>query len=388
MKYLHLVRAALLRRRTRTLFTLLSVLAAFLLFGLLDTVRSTFAGASRSVAGADRLVTISKVSFTLSLPKSLYPRIQAVPGVADASYANWFGGVYQDPKNFFASQAVAPNYLSLYPELSLSDAEGQAFKNTRTGAVAGALLAKKFGWKVGDKIPLQATIFPQKDGTNTWTLDLVGIYHTKDPKQATQRENALLFNWDYFDEARQFGNGNIGWYIIRVADPKDADKVVHSIDALSFDSDHETKTQSEQAFQTAFVSQVADFGLIIGAIMGAVFFTLILLTGNTMAQAVRERIPELAVLKTIGFSNRSVLFLVLAEAVALLLLGALLGLGLATVVVGLVRTQLGGFFPIAPMGSDIWLQGLALAVLVGLIVGALPALRGMRLRIVDALSGR
>jgi len=215
----------------------------------------------------------------------------------------------------------------------------------------------------------------------------VGIFHTIDPKQVAQ-ENQLFFNWDYFDEARQFGNGNIGWFITRIADSKQADQVAQKIDALSFDSDHETKTQSEQAFNVAFVSQFADIGLIVGAIMGAVFFTLILLTGNTMAQAVRERIPELAVLKTIGFSNRSVLALVLAEAVALLLIGAALGLLLAGAVVAAVRLKLGTGFPLDTVGRDIWLQGLALAVLVGLIVGALPALRGMRLRIVDALAGR
>ena len=387
MKYLHLVWAALLRRRTRTVFTLLSVLAAFLLFGLLDSVHSAFTVGSRDVAGVDRLVTVSKVSFILSLPKSLYERIQAVPGVRAVSYANWFGGIYQDPKNFFPNEAVAPNFLSLYPEWVLPQAERQAFRDTRTGAVVGASLARQFGWKVGDKIPLQATIFPQKDGSNTWTFDLVGIYHASDPKLVSA-ENLFFFNWDYFDEARQFGNGNIGWYITQVADPREADRVAQKIDDLSFDSDHETKTQSEQAFNVAFVSQFADIGLIVGAIMGAVFFTLILLTGNTMAQAVRERIPELAVLKTIGFSNGSVLSLVLAEAVALLLSGAVLGLLLAGVVVAAVRLKMGTALPLDPVGRDIWLQGLALAVVVGLIVGALPALRGMRLRIVDALSGR
>jgi putative ABC transport system permease protein len=387
MKYLHLVWAALLRRKSRTLFTLLSVLAAFLLFGLLDSVHSAFTAGSRDVAGVDRLVTVSKVSFTLSLPKSLYQRIQAVPGVQEVTYANWFGGIYQDPKNFFPSEAVAPNFLSLYPEWALPEAERKAFHDTRTGAVAGASLAKQFGWKIGAKIPLQATIFPQKDGSNDWTFDLVGIYHATDPKLVSS-ENLFFFNWDYFDEARQFGNGNVGWYITKVTDPKQADQVAQRIDALSFDSDHETKTQSEQAFNVAFVSQFADIGLIVGAIMGAVFFTLILLTGNTMAQAVRERIPELAVLKTIGFSSRSVLSLVLAEAVALLLIGAVLGLLLAGVVVAGVRLKLGTAFPLDPVGRDIWLQGLALAVLVGLVVGALPALRGMRLRIVDALSGR
>jgi putative ABC transport system permease protein len=387
MKYLHLVWAALIRRKTRTVFTLLSVFAAFLLFGLLDSVHSAFMAGSRNVAGVDRLVTVSKVSFTLSLPKSLYERIQAVPGVAQVTYANWFGGLYQDPKNFFPSEAVAPNFLSLYPEWRMSEDERKAFRETRTGAVVGASLARQFHWKLGDKIPLQATIFPQKSGSNDWNFDLVGIYHVSDPKLVNQ-ENLFFFNWDYFDEARQFGNGNVGWYITKVNDPAQADRVAQAIDVLSFDSDHETKTQSEQAFNVAFVSQFADIGLIVGAIMGAVFFTLILLTGNTMAQAVRERIPELAVLKTVGFSNRSVLALVLAEAALLLLIGAAVGLLLAGVVVSGVRLKLGTAVPLDPVGGAIWAQGLALALAVGLIVGALPALRGMRLRIVDALAGR
>jgi len=385
MKYLHLVWAALFRRKTRTIFTLLSVLAAFLLFGLLDSVRSAFAEAGNSVAGVDRLVTISKISFTMQLPKSLLPRIQAIPGVKDVAYANWFGGVYQDPKNFFPNEAVSPNFFDLFPEFELPADQRQAFNTTRTGAVVGDDLAKKFGWKIGDKIPLNATIFPQKDGSNTWTFDLVGIY--KDPKQKNQ-ENVLFFNWDYFDEARQFGTGNIGWYIERLTDRNQGDSIAKSVDALSANSDHETKTQTEQAFNVAFVSQFADIGLIVGAIMAAVFFTLILLTGNTMAQAVRERIPELAVLKTLGFTSNSVLGLVLAEAVLLIALGGLIGLAIAAVVVGALRVSLGSTIPMTPVGASIWLRGIALMIVIGLVVGALPALRGMRLRIVDALAGR
>lgn len=388
MKYFHLVWAALFRRKTRTLFTLLSVIAAFLLFGLLDSVRAAFANAGNNIAGVDRLVTISKVSFTMSLPKSLLARIQAVPGVVEVTYVNWFGGIYQDPKNFFPNEAVAENFFDLYPEWVLPAEQRQAFKQTRSGAVIGATLARKYHWKIGDKIPLQATIFPQKNGSNTWTFDLVGIYHASNPKLENQ-ENALFFNWDHFNEATQFGGGNtVGWYVIKLADRRQGDQVAQAVDALSADSDHETKTETEQAFTTALVSQFADIGLIVGAIMGAVFFTLVLLTGNTMAQAVRERIPELAVLKTIGFSNRSVLTLVLGEAVLLLVLGGAIGMGLAGVVVDLVRVQLGNTIPLAPLDAQIWLLGLALMVAIGLIVGALPALRGMRLRIVDALSGR
>jgi putative ABC transport system permease protein len=387
MKYLHLILSALLRRKTRTVFTLLSVLAAFLLFGLLDSVRSAFANASNDVAGVDRLITVSKISFTLSLPKSLLERIGALPGVTQVSYANWFGGIYQDPKNFFANEAVAQNFLDLFPEWQLSAAERAAFRNTRTGAVVGERLAKKFNWKLGDKIPLQATIFPQKNGSNNWTFDLVGIFHEIDPKQRDQ-EDVLFFNWDYFDEARAFGNGSVGWYQTRVADRNAAGRVAQAIDALSENSDHESKTQTEQAFNASFVSQFADVGLIVAAIMGAVFFTLVLLTGNTMAQAVRERIPELAILKTIGFSNRSVLALVLTESVVLIVLGGTVGLLLAQVAVDALSSSLGGMLPMSSVGREIWLRGLALMALIGLLVGALPARRGMRLRIVDALAGR
>ncbi|MGH8231762.1 MAG: ABC transporter permease, partial [Steroidobacteraceae bacterium] len=360
---------------------------AFLLFGMLDSVRSAFANAAESVAGVDRLITVSKISFTMQLPKSLLPRIQALPGVAEVSYANWFGGVYQDPKNFFANESVADNFLDLYPEWQLPADQRAAFRNTRTGAVVGESLASKFHWHLGDKIPLQATIFPQKNGSNDWTFDLVGIYRATDPKQKSQ-ENILFFNWDYFDEARQFGTGNVGWYVLRVSDPKQAQQVAQAVDALSANSDHETKTQTEQAFNAAFVSQFGDIGLIVGAIMGAVFFTLVLLTGNTMAQAVRERIPEIAVLKTIGFSNRSVLALVLAESVLLILLGGAIGLAISGIVVDAVRAAVGTSVPMTRVDAAIWLRGLAIMLLIGLLVGVLPARRGMRLRIVDALAGR
>jgi len=361
-------------------------LAAFLLFGLLNSVREAFANAGQSVAGASRLITISKVSFMVTLPKSLDMRIQAVPGVAAVTYANWFGGIYQDPKNFFANEAVAPNFFDVYSEFKLSPAELRSFAATRTGAVVGASLAKRFHWKIGDQIPLQATIFPQKGGANTWTFNLVGIYHIANP-QERQQENALFFHWKYFDEATEFGGGNVGWYIEKISQPKDADRVAQAIDAISANSDHETKTQNEDAFQASFVSQFADIGLIVGSIMGAVFFTLVLLTGNTMAQAVRERIPELAILKTIGFSNRSVLALVLAESVLLLAIGGAAGLALADLAVSVIRARLAAI-PMLPVGLVIWLQGLALMALIGLLVGALPARRGMRLRIVDALAGR
>lgn len=386
MKYFDLVWAALFRRKVRTIFTLLSVLAAFLLFGLLESVRSALDVAGESVVGVDRLITVSKVGLIASLPKNLLLRIEAVPGVTRVSYGNWFGGVYQDPKNFFANEAIPDSFLDLHPEWHLSPDQRRAFHNTRTGAIVGEALARKFNWKLGDRIPLLASSFPQKNGSNTWTFDLVGIYRVTDPNLKSQ-ENELFFNWDYFDRARQSGNDTVGWYVLKVANRMQADRVAQQIDALSANSDHETKTQSEQAFNAALAGQFADIGLIVSSIMGAVFFTLVILTGNTMAQAVRERIPELAILKTLGFSNRSVLTLVLAESVLLLLIGCAVGLVVASVVVICVRAAVGTDVPMLPVAGHIWLRGMGLAVAIGLIVGVLPALQGMRLRIVDALAG-
>ena len=385
MKYFHLIWAALFRSKTRSLLTLLSVTAAFLLFGMLDSVRVAF-NSGGSVAGANRMVTMSRLSITQMLPYSLDAQIRAVPNVKQAAFAAWFGGIYRDPKNFFANFSVSPNYLDLYPEFKLPDAQKKAWLADQRGAIVGESLAKRHGWKIGDTIPLQATIFPTK-GSNNWQFTLRGIYVVEDPKQKGQ-ENVLFFHWKYFDEANDYVKGRVGWFIVQSANADGADRMAQAIDALSANSDHETKTQTEQAFNQSFAKQFADIGLIVTAIMGAVFFTLLLLTGNTMAQAVRERIPELAVLKTIGFSNRSVLWLVLAEAVLLVLLGGTIGLGIAALLVPAVSAASGGMIQLPGVMPETWLMGLLLMLAIGVIVGLLPALRGMRLNIVDALAGR
>jgi putative ABC transport system permease protein len=385
MKYFHLVWAALFRSKTLTSLTLLSVVAAFLLFGMLDSVRVAF-NSGGSVEGANRLVVASRLSITQMLPYSLLQQIEATPGVKKATYAAWFGGIYRDPKNFFPNFSVGPGYIDMYPEFKLDPAQRKAYDNDRIGAVVGAALAERNGWKVGDTIPLQATIFPTK-GSNDWTYRLDGIFHVTDPKQQGQ-ENVLFFHWNYFDEANDYVKGRVGWYVVQLADVNQASQVAQAIDRLSANSDHETKTQTEAAFQQAFAKQFADIGLIVTAIMGAVFFTLLLLTGNTMAQAVRERIPELAVLKTIGFSNRSVLWLVLVEAVVLVVLGGVIGLGLAAVLMPFVSAASGGMIQLPSVLPQTWLLGLGLMLLIGVIVGVLPALRAMRLNIVDALAGR
>ena len=385
MKYLHLIWAALFRSKTRTSLTLLSVVAAFLLFGMLDSVRVAF-NSGGQVTGANRMIASSRLSITQMLPYSLTERIRATPGVKNAAFAAWFGGIYRDPKNFFANFSVSPNYLDLYPEFKIPAAQKKAWLADQRGAIVGESLAKRHGWKVGDTIPLQATIFPTK-GSNNWSFTLRGIYVVDDPKQKAQ-ENVLFFHWKYFDEANDYVKGRVGWFVVAPDSGAAADRAALAIDKLSANSDHETKTQSEAAFNQAFAKQFADIGLIVVAIMGAVFFTLLLLTGNTMAQAVRERIPELAVLKTIGFSNRSVLWLVLAESILLVVLGGLIGLGISALIMPAVSAASGGAIQLPSLPGSTWAMGVGLAVLIGAVVGLLPALRGMRLNIVDALAGR
>ncbi len=388
MKYLHLIWAELFRRKTRTILTLLSIVAAFLLFGLLNGVRESFQQAGQSAAGVERLQVGSRLSFIQSLPMSLAARIAQVDGVETVTYANWFGGAYQDPRNQIFSLAVAPNYLDVYPEIAVDPKQRKAFDDTRTGILVGEGLMQRFGWKVGQKIPLQSTIFPTQDGSKNWDFTIVGTMRAKDKKTGGWYDQMLLMQWKYFDETTPYNQGQAGWYVVKVKDARQADRVAKAIDALSANSPNETKTMTEAAAAASWMKQTADIGLIVTSIMGAVFFTLLLLTGNTMAQAVRERIPELAVLKTIGFRDGSVLGLVLAESVLLVLIGGALGLALAMVLGPLVGAGSGGMITLPPIGWQSWGLGVALMVAIGLLVGALPALRAMRLNIVDALAGR
>jgi len=386
MKYLHLIWAALFRRKTRTILTLLSITMAFLLFGLLDAVRVSFAEAGQSANGAERLQTGAKLSFIQPLPKSLQARIAQVPGVKDVAHANWFGGAYQDPHNQIFTFAVSDNYLDVYPEVTVSPEERKAFDATADGVLVGDILMKKYKWKIGDRLPLQSQIFPNKEGSKNWSFQIVGTMKSKDNKAF--QSQMIVLHWKTFDETTPYNRGAVGWYVSRVSDVNQSDRVAKAIDALSANSDHETKTQTEQAATKNWIKQMADIGLIVTSIMGAVFFTLVLLTGNTMMQAVRERTNELAVLKTIGFSSRKVLGMVLAESVMLLLLGGLVGLALVSIIGAALPAMSGGMINGAHVGAKSWGLGIALAVAIGFVVGAVPALRAMRLNIVDALAGR
>ncbi len=370
------------RRKTRTILTLLSIMTAFLLFGLLQAVNVLFSSAGDFV-GATRLVTQARVSFTSSLPMRLLPQIESVPGVASVMWQQWFGAVWQEntPLVFFA---VDPARLhEVYPEYVMPAAQWKAFTETRTGMIVGRQLADQYGWKIGDKVPIASNIFPQKDGSKSWTFDLVGIYDGKDAEWQ-RNTNVGWINYAYFDEANLFASGLAGTYTLKLSDPDQAQQVAATIDAMFENSPDETKTQTEKDFNLGFFKQIGDIGLIVRWILFAVFFTLLLVVGNTVAQSVRERIPELAILKTLGFSDASVLGFVLSEAAVLCVIGGLLGLGTATaigVVIG------GGNFPIA-VDHRVWIAGIVAIAALSLAVGMPPALRAGRLTIVDALAGR
>ncbi|NLB57646.1 MAG: FtsX-like permease family protein [Gammaproteobacteria bacterium] len=388
MKYMHLVWAALFRRKARTFLTLASIMAAFLLFGLLDGIRTAFVQIGQSAEGAQRLQTSSRLSFMDTLPLALRQRIAQVDGVTDVAWANWFLATYQGPRNQIFAFAVAGNYLDLYPEYEASHEAREAFARTRTGILVGRDTAQRFEWEVGDRIPLLSSIYPNSDGSMNWEFDVVGILTAADDADYPLANAVILMRYDYFEESTPYVNGDVGWYISRVADVRQSDRIARDIDALSANSRHETRSMSEQAAMASQVRQMADIGLIVGSIMGAVFFTLLLLTGNTMAQAVRERTSEIGVLKTLGFTSTSVLLMILAESVLLVVIGGVAGLGLAMLAGPAVGQASGGMITLPPVGLDSWLLGLALMIAIGVVIGLLPAWRGMRLNIVDALAGR
>ncbi len=383
-KYIPLVLGALLRKKTRTAFTLASLAMAFLLIGLLQAVNSVLSGGA-DFLGANRMIVQAKTSFTQPLPMRLMPQIASVPGVQFTSHSQFFGGTYQEGKGFFPQFAVNPQRLyDTYPEWVLPDEQRRAFISTQDGAIAGRLLADKYGWKVGDMIPLNSFIWTKTDGTRLWEWRLVGIFEGRD-EEWSKRANLMYLNYGMFDEARVTGaRGLAGVFVVRVNDPMQSERIAAQIDRKFENSADETKTQSEQEFQLGFLKQLGNIGFILNAISGAVFFTILILTGYTMSQAVRERIPELAVLKCLGFTDRTVLGLVLAESLALCLIGALIGMTMATVLPPLILPP---EFPVRA-SAGVWLFAGGAVVVLALSVGLPPALRAMRLRIVDALAGR
>jgi putative ABC transport system permease protein len=386
VKFLPLVWSSLQRRKLRTVMTLLSVVAAFTLFGVLMAIRTAFV-AGVTVTGAERLIMLDKVSLINALPIRYAAQIASTPGVADVTHANWFGGIYQDPRNDFAKFAVdGESWLRVYPEFVVSADQQRAWLANRTGAVVGRDTARRFGWKVGDRVPVQGTIYRRPDD-RPWEFTIDAIYDAPEGTDRTQ----FFFHQAFLSETLapgSYGRDEVTYYVIKVSDPRESVQVATRLDALFAGASPQTRTATEKAFVSSFANQIGDIGAIMLAIAGAVLFAILMVTGNTMAEATRERTSELAVLKTVGFGDGRIVALVLAESCLLAVLGGGIGLLLAVGGIALVGDPTSGLLPPIHLPAREVAKGAALIIALGVMAGLLPALQARRLRIVEALRRR
>jgi putative ABC transport system permease protein len=379
-KFLPLLWANLRRKPLRSTLTLASIIIAFLLFGMLQTLRVAMTG-SPEMAGADRLMTIHKVSLINTLPQSYLTRIRSVPGVKVACSHNWFGGIYQNDRNQLTVFAVdIGSFFETYPEFELPDEQRRAWLSDRNSIIVGNSVAKRFNWQVGSTIPLRSNIFVKADGSNVWNVKIAGIFTAK-----TGDNPNIYMHYENFNEARTTERDDIGFVVVRIADKQRATEIARTIDGMFMNSATETKTATERIFAQNFANQLGNIGAIVTAVAGAVFFTMLLVTANTMAESVRERTNELAVMKTLGFSNLGVTGMVVGESLLMTLLGASLGLGMATLVASLLGSLVQQFFPNLGMPSDTFVIGAGIALGLGLLSSILPCTRVWQLKIVDAL---
>lgn len=376
MKFLPLVLANLGRHRKRTVLTTLSVALALFLFASLQTVVTTLAAASR-FGSARRLVSISATGIVFPLPLSYANRLAAVPGVEKLTYANWFGGRYGDGKRFFASFAVEPvSYLDMYPEMSVPDDQKRAWLQDRSGALIGARLLDVFGWRVGQNVTLQGTIMP-----GDWTFTVRGVYT---PTDRVLNDDMMFFHHAYLDE-RAKRAGLVGWYVLRIDDPNNAASIAKRVDDMTRSSPHATKTGTEQAFNASFATMWGNVSLLMGTIGLAVVFAILMVTANAMMMSARERTREVAVLKTIGFPDRTLAGMVMLEAGVIAVAGAVLGLGGAKLFYRATNFNAAGFLPGFDVTPRTLVVGALVAVVVMLASGLVPAMRASRLQVVTAL---
>ena len=376
MKYFFLVVANLKRHKIRTVLTIASVSLALFLFASLRSVVTTLDKNSQ-FGGAHRLVALNATGLVFPLPMSYATKIRALPGVKSVSWANWFGGKYGDSKQFFGQFAVDPeSYLAMYPELQIPADQREAFLHERTAALIGSRLVTQFGWHLGQNVTLQGTIF-QGD----WTFTIRGIYTPTNPAIG---DNMMLFHHDYFDE--RLGHlGIAGWFIVEIEDPAQAAAVAKSIDDLFRNSSAATKTGTEQAFQAGFATMLGNVKLLMGTIGLAVVFAILLVTANAMMMSARERTGEIAVMKTIGFSDTTLFTLVIVEAGMIAAIGAGLGLGAAKLLYKGLNFNGFGFLPGFDVSGSTLVLGAMLALLLMLASGLVPAVRAARLPVVQAL---
>jgi putative ABC transport system permease protein len=380
MKFGRLILANLFRKKARLILTIGSFAVALFLFALLGVVDDAFSRGA-NVVSADRLITINRTSIINTIPLSYRDEILRISGVQYVTHQNWFGGVYQDPKNFFPQYVIDPEYQrQVYPELIVPDDQWNTFLKDRQGAIAGEATAKRFGWKIGDRIPIKTTIYGLAGKAFEFNLD--GIYHGATPQED---ETQFWIQWEYFKESVPDRiKGQVGWYTIRIANPDDAPRIAKAIDNMYLNSPYETKTETESAFAESFVKQFGNIKLLIMSIGTVVFFTLLLVTGNTMAISVRERTNELGVLKAIGFPDRLVLGFILGESMLIALAGCV-GLLLALVAIPALSRAMAGLLPPLLVTAKTLVYGVVAALAVGFASGILPAYGAMRMSVINAL---
>lgn len=384
MKDLYLIYKNLTRKRLRLFLTCFAIFIAFLIYGAVTTLNSAM-NSGIEMSADNRLVVVNRINFTNPLPISYVNKVRAIEGVKAVTHANWFGGYYQEPANQVVTMAVDPeSYLEVMDELVLPPEQRQAWFNNRQGMIVGEGLARAQGWKVGDRIPISSNIFSRRDGSHTWDFVVESIFTSRDAQRDTR---FLLFHYKYFMETQSFDRKDwVGWLTLTTADPALNERVANTIDDMFANSQAETDTSTEKAFNKAFIEQIGNIGLIIFGVVFTAFFTILLVVGNTMVLSIRERTNEIAVLKTLGFRASRIFKMVLAESMLLSLLGGLAGLAAAYGIVGWARQMLAGTLPNLVLTDAIALQSIAYMLALGLITGLAPAINAVRLNIVTAFG--
>jgi len=383
MKDFYLIYKNLTRKKMRLFLTTFAIFIAFLIFGAVMSLRGAL-NSGVEMSADNRLVVVHKTSFTNPLPFAYVNKVKAIEGVQDVTHANWFGGYYQEPTNQVVTFAVDPeSYMTVYPELVVEPDQLARWYRNQTGMLVGERMAKANNWKVGDKIPLSSNIFSQKTGGQTWEMEIDGIFKGNEEKVDT---SYVLIHYKYFNETQSWGGDSIGWLILTTVDATLNEQVAKEIDAEFANSNNETDTSTEQAFKKAFIDQIGNIGLIIFGVVFMAFFTILIVVGNTMVLAIRERTNEIAVLKTLGFTSSRIFKMVLVESCLLAFLGGLLGIAVAYILIKGASDQMARFLPNLSLDQDVLIQALLYMLVLGLITGIAPAIRALRLNIVSAFS--
>ncbi|NQY42463.1 MAG: ABC transporter permease [Legionellales bacterium] len=383
MSILYLVKKNLLSHKIRSALLILCIFIAFIVYGVLKSFEQAM-NAGVELSGANRLVTVNKINFTQPLPYAYYNRVRNISGVKNVSFARWFGGYYQDPKNFIVTFAVDPSsYLEIFTELVVKPEEKDAFLKDKKGLLVGRNIANKYGWKIGDNVPISSNIFFNKKGGHTWDFNLRGIY---DGEQAQTDTNQVILHYDYFNLSSTFGKDSIGWLIILTEDASLNEQVAKKIDSMFSNSAFETRTASESAFNKAFIEQIGNISLIIQSVVTVAFLTILMIVGNTMYLAIEERVKEIAILKTLGFKNRIIFNMILSETLLLTLIGGIPAIICAYAIIKALNFVVGGFLPGLIMPMDVIIYSLLWMILLSMLTGIIPAYNAVKLNIITALN--